>query len=331
MRAMKFTFPRSTAETRVRFFDSVEDIPLKADMMIADARVSELYRNELPMGVHSLDISGGEGCKTPETLCAIWAEMARAGLRRDSTVAVTGGGTLCDVGAFAASTWKRGLNLILVPTTLLCMVDAALGGKTAVNAGREKNQAGTIYPASEILVCPGFLDTLPETEVLSGAAEALKTAVIGDRAIVDHLQERNWIEVVKGCMTVKGAIVSRDLEETGERRLLNLGHTVGHCLEGASGYAIPHGIAVAMGIPVAARMGGHHDFAREFTERAAGLGIDTAIPREITLEAALAFLPADKKSTERGRTWIIPRGWENCVQVVLSPEEEKELLRRSWR
>lgn len=331
MSAMKFTFPRNAAETRIRFFDSVEDIPLKADMIITDARVSSLYRGKIPGGGHRLDITGGEGCKTPETLCAIWSEMARAGLRRDSTVAVTGGGTICDVGAFAASTWKRGVNLVLVPTTLLCMVDAALGGKTAVNAGSEKNQAGTIYPASEILVCPGFLDTLPETEVLSGAAEALKTAVIGDRTIVDHLQERNWMEVVKGCMAVKGGIVSRDLEETGERRLLNLGHTVGHCLEGASGFSIPHGTAVAMGIPVAARMGGHHDFSLEFAERAAGLGINTAIPREITLEAALAFLPADKKSTERGRTWIIPRGWENCVQVVLSPREEKELLRRSWR
>ncbi len=331
MRAMKFTFPRSQVETRVRFFDSVEDIPLKADMMITDARVSTLYHGKMPGGYRVMDIPGGEGCKTPETLCAIWEEMARAGLRRDSTVAVAGGGTLCDVGAFAASTWKRGVNLILVPTTLLCMVDAALGGKTAVNAGREKNQAGTIYPASEILVCPGFLGTLPETEVLSGAAEALKTAVIGDRTIADHLLERNWMEVVRGCMTVKGGIVSRDLEETGERRLLNLGHTVGHCLEGASGFSIPHGTAVAMGIPVAARMGGHHDFALEFTERAAGLGINTVIPREITPEAALAFLRADKKSTGKGRTWIIPRGWENCVQVVFSPREEKELLKRSWR
>lgn len=300
-------------------------------MIIMDSRLDDLHGGKLPKAGHLLKIAGGEGNKNPETLIAIWKAMASAGLRRDSTVMVMGGGTVCDTGAFAVSTWKRGMRLVLVPTTLLCMVDASLGGKTAVNIGEEKNQAGTFFPASEVMVCEEFLSTLPEREMKSGIAEALKTAVVGDRTIADRLIERNYVGAVEACIRVKGEIVSRDLEETGLRRLLNLGHTLGHSIEAVTRFEIPHGIAVAMGIPVAARMGGFNDFAGEFTSLAGSLGIDTAIPEEIFPDKVLKFLDSDKKSSADGRAWIIPRGWEDCVQVILKPKEEALLLKRSWQ
>ena len=330
MRELVFKFGKREIGSRISFMDRVEEIEPAADMVITDSRVDDLFRSKLSLRGKVLRIPGGEISKTPETLNSIWREMAAAGLRRDSVVCVIGGGTVCDIGAFAVSTWKRGMKLILVPTTLLCMVDACLGGKTAVNIDSEKNQAGTFHPAEEILVCSGFLETLPAGEMLNGISEALKTAVIGNRVIVDLLKEKNYKKVVEECQKIKGGIVTRDLEESGERRLLNLGHTMGHCIEAASEFRIPHGQAVAMGIPIAARMGGNDLFAEEFVSTAEELGLDTGIPGDVFIEDILSHLGSDKKTSASGRTWIIPGGWENCSQVFMTRDTEEELLRRLW-
>lgn len=331
MKKLRLEFVRRSLGTEVFFSEKLEQIDLNSDMLIVDSTVDSIYGSRLKCKGRTLCVPGGEVCKTPETLHTLWQEMSSAGLGRDSTIAVAGGGTVCDVSSFAASTWKRGINLVLVPTTLLCMVDASLGGKTAVNIKREKNQAGTFYPASGIHICSEFLETLPENEMKNGIAEALKTAVIGDRGIVHHLMKGNYTEVVEACIRVKGEIVTEDLEETGSRKLLNLGHTAGHCIEAASEFSIPHGMAVAMGIPVAARMGGFASFAEEFSETALKLGISTAIPESISASDAYSHLSADKKTSASGRTWIIPRDWESCLQLVLKEDEERELLAGSWR
>lgn len=328
---MEFIFPRSSGRTEVTFTGSPRSEISRTDMLIADSRVYDLHRNLLPEASHIIKLPGGEESKTIHALELMWKRMAEAGIRRDSMVVVAGGGTICDIGAFAASTWKRGTGLTLVPTTLLAMVDASLGGKTAINTPGGKNQAGTFYPASGIVVSAAFLETLPPEEMLNGTAEALKTAVIGDRGILEHLREGRHMQAVKACMRVKGGIVFRDLEETGERMLLNLGHTAGHCIEAASGFTISHGAAVAMGIPVAAKMGGENSFAEEFSNTAKSLGISTEIPGNITFEMALEYLQADKKTSSVGRTWIIPRGWERCQAVQIDLQRERELLERAWR
>lgn len=330
MTKLSFEFVRQPAHTEVTFLNRSE-IDIEADLILIDSRVASIYGGILPAGPKRIEIPGGELSKTPETLHELWKRMAETELRRDSRMAVVGGGTVCDIGAFAASTWKRGVELTLVPTTLLCMVDASLGGKTAVNVGRAKNQAGTVYPAGRILIWPGFLETLPEEEMKNGMAEALKTAVIGNRSILTSLREKAYGRAVRQCLEVKGEIVAGDLEEKGRRKLLNLGHTAGHCIEAASEFSIPHGQAVAMGIPVAARMGGFCSFAGEFAAAAEGLGIETQIPGSISAEEAMNYLPADKKTHSSGRTWIIPRTWEQCEMVTIDPEEEKRLLTESWR
>jgi len=327
----EFTFPRTALSTTVHMVDSMENLDLSSDFLIVDTQVGNLYEDRLPACKHAVRLSAGEECKTPETIQHLWFEMSRAGVNRDSRVTVVGGGTVCDAGAFASSTWKRGVNLTLVPTTLLCMVDACLGGKTAVNVAGGKNQAGTVYPASDVVICTEFLQTLPSGEMANGLSEALKTAVIGDRRIADFLQNKNYPGAVAACLAVKGRIAAADLEETGERRLLNLGHTIGHCLEAVSGFSIPHGQAVAMGIPIAAEMGGSLRFAEDFRETAEKLGIRTEIPSSISLSEVIDHLESDKKTTSAGRIWIIPRAWEHCEQVLLHRDAERKLLEKVWR
>ncbi len=331
MSITKFTFPRPEAITNVRMVDCIADLDVSPDFLILDSEVEKIYGEILPVCSNVIVLQGGEADKTLSMLERLLLEMSRTGLRKDSRVVVVGGGTVCDIGAFAASTWKRGVHLTLVPTTLLCMVDASLGGKTAVNIRGEKNQAGTVYPASEIVICPAFLESLPPSEMKNGLAEAMKTAVIGDRQIVEYLLKKDYTRAVAACLAVKGRIVAADLEETGERRILNLGHTIGHCIEAASNLEISHGAAVAMGIPIAAQIAGNYGFAEEFSEIAGKLGIETEIPDTITLQNILAHLEGDKKTTASGRIWIIPEGWENCRQLLLDRTTEKELLEKVWQ
>ena len=211
-------------------------------------------------------LDAGEGSKSWNEMESILAAMLSSELTRDSSVVGVGGGVVCDIAAFAASVYMRGCNLVLVPTTLLGMVDAALGGKTGVNFGGFKNMVGTFYPASEVRLCAELLHTLPQREYLGGLAEVIKTAMIGDPGLFGLLeQEAEKIvarydelldEVVWRCVMVKGATVEADLRETGIRAHLNLGHTFAHALESEKGLGSwSHGEAVAWGIARAMEAG----------------------------------------------------------------------------
>lgn len=328
---LNFSFSAGTFVTKVYLTSRVNQIEVLSDFLLIDEKVKDIYNGKLPASLNTMIIPSGEGSKTVDMLNRIWQQMSNAKLQRDSRVVIIGGGTVCDIGAFAASTWKRGVKLTLIPTTLLCMVDASLGGKTAINLLGSKNQAGTVYPASEIIVCAEFLKTLPKKEMLNGLAEALKTAVIGNRNIVDYLLEKDYENAVKACLEIKGNIVSQDLNENGQRRLLNLGHTIGHCIEAVSKFKIDHGIAVVMGIPVEARMQGNFAFAEQFSEIAGELGLDTTIPPSISLQDISMHLDTDKKTTKAGRIWILPEDWGKCNQLLLTSDEEKKLLEKAWQ
>lgn len=208
----------------------------------------------------------GEGAKAWSQLENMIGEMLAAGLSRDRPVVAVGGGVICDVASFAASIYMRGCDLVLVPTTLLSMVDAAVGGKTGVNFGGYKNMVGTFYPAREVRLCAELLYTLPQREYLSGLGEMIKTAMIGDAELLTIIEE-NVSELdarddelledaVSRCVMVKGAIVESDLRETGDRMHLNLGHTFAHALETVSGLGLwSHGEAVAWGLARAMEAG----------------------------------------------------------------------------
>ena len=211
-------------------------------------------------GAHGpVRLAAGEKAKQWESVNAILRRCAQSGMGRDGTIAGFGGGVVCDLTAFAASLYMRGCRLVLVPTTLLAMADASLGGKTGIDFLGYKNLVGTFYPAHRIVIAPAALESLPDREYRSGLAEVIKSAIIGDAALLDLLErdrERAMArdadtvgEMIRRSLAVKGRIVQQDPRENGVRAVLNLGHTFGHALETATGFdGWTHGEAVAWGI-----------------------------------------------------------------------------------
>jgi 3-dehydroquinate synthase len=207
----------------------------------------------------AVTIPAGEAAKGWDSVRAVLERSAELGAGRDAIIAGIGGGVVCDVTAFAASLYMRGCGLVLVPTTLLAMVDASLGGKTGVDFMGYKNLVGSFYPASRILIAAGAVRSLPDREYRSGLAEVIKTALVGDGRLFALLErerpailargERVVEEMIRRSLAVKGRIVQADPKESGKRALLNLGHTFGHALESATGFSRwTHGEAVAWGI-----------------------------------------------------------------------------------
>ncbi len=326
---LRFVWPGNALSTLVETADTPPEIESRAGLLVVDSAVESLWGASLLRNTPRVVVEGGEQAKTQENLLVLWKAFHRAGLDRGGAVCVAGGGAVCDLGAMAASTWMRGVRLELIPTTLLCMADACLGGKTALNLMGAKNQVGTFHPAERITVCGEFLKTLPRPEILSGKAEVLKTAVIGDRGILKPLLSGDYRNAVLRCLRTKGAVVQRDFRERDIRRLLNLGHTLGHALEML--LPVSHGAGVALGMPAAARMAGEEDFAAELEGILREAGLPARLPRPVEAEEVIPLIRRDKKAGERGRTWVLPRGWEKCELAVIPPDREKELLKEALR
>jgi 3-dehydroquinate synthetase len=314
----------------------------KNPFLIIDTSVRRLWDGRLQPAMLSASgvyvMEADEVLKNTFTLAQIWESMSSAGITRDIPVVVVGGGIVCDIGALAASTYLRGLKLMLVPTTLLCMVDACLGGKTGVNMAGAKNQVGTFAPADRIAILPSFLETLPEREFRSGMAEVIKTALIGDREIKELILDQGdvrdsgerLLKMVGKCLLVKGSIVEKDLREEGGRMVLNLGHTVGHALESASGFELSHGEAVGLGMiaeaGIAVAMGGNSDIPDEVRRLLKTVGLPIGLNGGIKKHEFESLLNRDKKTRRDGRVWALPFDWCDCRLVQLSREEEDRVL-----
>ncbi|MBI9097238.1 MAG: 3-dehydroquinate synthase [Spirochaetaceae bacterium] len=215
---------------------------------------------------NSIVLPSGEKAKNWQSIDKIIKGAIDASLGRDGCFCGIGGGVICDMTAFAASVYMRGCSVILVPTTLLAMADASLGGKTGIDYEGYKNMVGTFYPAQEVRYCPDLLKSLPDREFLSGIGEVIKTAMLGDRELFRYLKENRDLimerdsdtlkEIIKRCIMVKGNVVEEDLNEKGLRAILNLGHTFAHALESVSGFSDwSHGEAVAWGLLMAIETG----------------------------------------------------------------------------
>ncbi len=235
--------------------------------LYADRLVAAVREADLPVAV--IEVPDGDDQKSFVAAVSVIDEMAALGCDRASCVVAAGGGVCGDLAGFAASMYMRGIALAMVPTTLLAMVDAHLGGKTGVNTPRAKNLAGAFHPPLLVLADPVVLDTLPDRELANGYAEVVKTALIGDGALFGELEQslpagaaaadrrrsqRLLERCVAACAAVKGGVVTRDPWELGERRVLNLGHTVGHALEAQRDLDLSHGEAVSLGLLVALRL-----------------------------------------------------------------------------
>ncbi len=214
-----------------------------------------LIEKYLP-GHEHISIPAGEAHKSLPTCITVWQAMTRAHMDRKSVLIVVGGGMPGDLGGFCAATFKRGIDFVLVPTTLLAQADASIGGKTGIDFDSYKNHIGVFRQPALTLIAPLFLNTLPENELRSGFAEIIKHALISDRHWWQHLtgqswKELNWPEEVEKSVRFKWKVVSEDPHEQGLRKVLNAGHTVGHAIESwflSSGRPVLHGEAVAAGL-----------------------------------------------------------------------------------
>lgn len=207
-----------------------------------------------------ITITDGDAGKSLATVCRVWDAMEDYGVTRHSLIVNVGGGVVTDLGGFAAATFKRGVRFINVPTTLLGAVDAAVGGKTGFNYNGLKNEIGAFAPASDVIISTCYFDSLPVEEVKSGYAEVIKHAMLSDHdeflRLLEHdfnspIDHDNLLERLRRSVQVKVDIVARDPNEQGDRKALNLGHTVGHAFESLAakrGKPVPHGYAVAWGL-----------------------------------------------------------------------------------
>lgn len=201
-------------------------------------------------------VQSGEEHKDISTCSLIWQQLTESGMDRHGLLIILGGGVLGDMGGFCAATYKRGIDFLLMPTTLLSQVDASVGGKLGIDFQHFKNHIGLFQEPASTLICTDFLTTLPERELRSGFAEVIKHCLISDRAMWDivrnkSLTHQDWQTLVKHSVEFKWSVVAEDPREKGLRKVLNFGHTVGHAVEGyflKSGNRIFHGEAIAVGM-----------------------------------------------------------------------------------
>ncbi|MHC5212226.1 MAG: 3-dehydroquinate synthase [Planctomycetota bacterium] len=290
-----------------------------ATLLVTDANVAPLLPERLS-GLPRHVLEPGEVHKSWAALGQLLEALDAAGLDRDGHVLAVGGGVVTDLAGLAASLHRRGVGWTAVPTTLIGQVDAALGGKTAVNLSGGKNTVGSVHPPRAVLVDPVLLSTLPGPELRAGLAEVLKTAVISGESLLSDVERLTptavgnadplAVDVIRACLLCKDALVREDLHDRGARRMLNLGHTFGHALEAASEARLRHGEAVGLGLLCAARLasvlgaaGGLEQRLRTSLERW-NLPVTVAVD-EAAVEAQLL---RDKKRRAGRNVFVLPLG-----------------------
>lgn len=294
--------------------------PEKFTNIVVDSNVAELYPK---IGERAIFIiPSGEENKTIETVTKIWGAFAKAGLGRKDTVTAVGGGVTGDLVGFAASTWMRGIDWVNVPTTLLSMVDASYGGKTACDLECGKNMAGAFHPPRRVIIDVGFLKTLPERRLADGKAEMIKHEIIGGLKEVDYSAIPTEKELAENLAVKIGIVKADPLEKIGERIKLNAGHTVAHAIEKATNYAISHGEAVAIGCVeearLAVRMGlADETWPNELAERFKNANLPTQLPVGMTFDSLKPLMAGDKKREANTVVFALPCAWGDVRAVTI--------------
>jgi 3-dehydroquinate synthase len=287
-----------------------------------------------------LEVEEGEGAKTVASAERLWEEMLAAGGKRDSRVIAFGGGSVGDLAGFAAGCFLRGVELVQIPTTLLAQVDASIGGKTGVDLPGGKNTVGLFHHPFMVVCDTEVLPTLPREELRSGLVEVIKMAALLDPDLFERVEQQLDVllegdpealgPVVTAAAAAKIAVVERDPTEQGERRLLNFGHTLGHAIESACGYAgLRHGEAVGWGILFVLRLASRRGLAREAAERIQTLIRRLGLPPlpRLSAEDLMASMARDKKARESGLVWVLPRSLgEGYMADGISNEEVRAEL-----
>jgi 3-dehydroquinate synthase len=287
-----------------------------------------------------LEVPDGESAKTLAVAGDLWRRMIAAGGKRDSRVLTFGGGSVGDLGGFVAACFLRGIEYAQAPTTLLAQVDASIGGKTGLDLPESKNCVGAFHPPRWVISDTRWLATLDAREVRCGWVEALKAAILFDADLFYELERcQPWRRAAGGsaldallnrCAAHKIAVVREDPLETATRRLLNLGHTLGHSLETALGYeGLRHGEAVAYGILFVLRLAVDRGMEQEQADRVARVLASFELPPLPVLEAArlLDLAARDKKATEQQLRWIVPTRIGAAREQAIDRQDLAEPLR----
>ena len=280
-------------------------------------------------------VPAGETAKDVAVLARLWSWLAESKVSRSDCVVGIGGGATTDLAGFAAATWLRGVPVVLVPTTLLGMVDAAVGGKTAIDIAAGKNLVGAFYPPAGVLADLATLETLPRADYVSGLAEVIKAGFIADGEILRMVREdpagatrphgTHTRDLVERAIAVKARVVAADLRESGLREMLNYGHTLGHAIEKLERYTFRHGDAVAIGMVFAAEVGrlaGHLSEADVALHREilTSVGLPVSYPRGVWPELR-STMSLDKKTRGARLRMVILDGVGSPVIYDNPPED----------
>ncbi len=305
-----------------------EALPKAANIaIVADSNVEALHAGRIERlladtgrRLERITFEAGEKSKTLKTYAELLSALAIMRFSRRDAVIALGGGVTGDLAGFAAATYMRGIDFIQVPTSLLAMVDSSVGGKCGVDLEEGKNLAGAFHQPKAVFCDTSFLKTLPEKWRVDGMGEVLKYAVLADAGLFGRLEaapsEPISEDDIALCISMKRDIVSRDEKESGERKLLNLGHTFAHAIEKESGFTISHGRAVATGIAMASRKAASLGLLRRADSdrivslvNAMSYDTGTTIPRDVLERAMLG----DKKAENGQIDFVLPTTIGKCV------------------
>ncbi len=331
----------STGDSKILIGENLQNlqkyIVSERVVIITDSNVRRLYGKDFPP-YEIIEIGMGEKIKNLDTVKAIYGKLLELETDRSSFIVGIGGGVVCDIAGFTASTYMRGVRFGFVSSTLLSQVDASVGGKNGVNFEGYKNMVG-VFNQPEFVICDmNLLKTLPEKEVLCGLAEVVKHAAIGDSKLFSYLEEHNkkvlQLDVgvvekaVYDSVLIKSGIVNRDEKEKGERRKLNFGHTLGHALEKTTG--IPHGEAVSVGMVAASALSEKKGYlGREEKERIEALLKKFQLPTRVRFDGKrlLDAVRKDKKREGEEIHFVLLQGIGNAVVEKISVKELKTLIK----
>jgi 3-dehydroquinate synthetase/shikimate kinase len=279
---------------------------------VTDSAVGPLYADRLEPLAARIDVEPGEGAKTMAGAERVLRRLASAGMTREDHVAALGGGVVGDLAGFCAHTYQRGVPVVQVPTTLVAQVDSAYGGKTGVDLPEGKNYVGAYQLPAAVLVDTATLDSLPPEELAAGFVEALKTGLLAGGALwervrgIDSLDSGGLPDIVFACARHKCEVVAADERDAGLRQTLNLGHTVGHAIEAASGYArYRHGEAIGLGLLAALRLSDAPELRDEVEQILRRHGLPAELDAAVDVDAILDALERDKKRTSAGVGFVL--------------------------
>jgi shikimate kinase/3-dehydroquinate synthase len=310
------SYPAVVGEGSIGLLDDArealpEALPART-FCVADDEALRHHRSLLPRAEEVIGVQGAETSKTIAEAERILGELSSAGANRDDCVLAFGGGVVGDLAGFCAATYQRGVPLVQAPTTLVAQVDSAYGGKTGVDLPQAKNYVGAYHMPTAVLADPATLATLPHEELAAGFVEVVKTALIAGDPLwsrvreIDSLDPATLTDVIFACARTKIEVVASDERDSGERMVLNLGHTIGHAIEAETGYQrYRHGEAVGLGLLAVLRLSDADRLRDEVEGLLASHGLPVSLDPSVSTDGVMEAMARDKKQTREGLGFVL--------------------------